>query len=112
MLYHFVYGNGRRGSYPGTQRPRCSKLGPRLTDLVVPWRGILEGDTKPQHARQVYVSSYALSLGALCFAGGAARTGHDDPSSSWTEILDGLAEIDWRKTNRDSQCRAHSHVWS
>ena len=84
----------------------------RLTDLVVPWRGILEGDTKPQHARQVYVSSYALSLWALGFAGGAARAAHDDPSTSWTEILDGLAEIDWRKTNRDWQgiCMAEAEV--
>ena len=84
----------------------------RLTDLVVPWRGILEGDTKPQHARQVYVSSYALSLWALGFAGGAARAAHDDPSTSWTEILDGLAEIDWRKTNRDWQgiCMAETEV--
>ena len=84
----------------------------RLTDLVVPWRGILEGDTKPQHARQVYVSSYALSLWALGFAGGAARAAHDDPSTCWTEILDGLAEIDWRKTNRDWQgiCMAETEV--
>ena len=84
----------------------------RLADLVVPWRGILEGDTKPQHARQVYVSSYALSLWALGFAGGAARAAHDDPSTSWTEILDGLAEIDWRKTNRDWQgiCMAETEV--
>ena len=84
----------------------------RLTDLVVPWRGILEGDTKPQHARQVYVSSYALSLWALGFAGGAARAAHDDPKDSWTEILDGLSEIDWRKTNRDWQgiCMAETEV--
>ena len=84
----------------------------RLTDLVVPWRGILEGDTKPQHARQMYVSSYALSLWALGFAGGAARAAHDDAKDAWTEILDGLSEIDWRKTNRDWQgiCMAETEV--
>ena len=85
----------------------------RLTDLVVPWRGIIEGDTKPQHARQVYVSSYALSLWALGFAGGAPP---EPPTmtrvTSWTEILDGLSEIDWRKTNGDWQgiCMAGTEV--
>ena len=34
-----------------------------LTDLVTPWREILEGDIKPQHARQVYVSSYPCRFG-------------------------------------------------
>ena len=84
----------------------------RLTDLVVPWRGILEGEVKPQHARQVYVSSYALSLWALGFAGGAVRAGHDDLTGSWIEMLDGLTEIDWRKTNSDWQgiCMAENEV--
>lgn len=84
----------------------------RLTDLVVPWRGILEGDVKPQHARQVYVSSYALSLWALGFAGGAARAVDDDPTFSWIEVLDGLTGIDWRKTNSDWQgiCMAENEV--
>lgn len=83
----------------------------RLTDLVVPWRDILEGDTKPQHARQVYVSSYALSLWALGFAGGAARAARDS-ARSWVEILDGLSGIDWRKTNPDWQgiCMADTEV--
>lgn len=83
----------------------------RLTDLVVPWRDILEGDTKPQHARQVYVSSYALSLWALGFAGGAARAAHDT-TRYWIEILDGLSGIDWRKTNSDWQgiCMAETEV--
>ena len=84
----------------------------RLTDLVVPWRGILEGEVKPQHARQMYVSSYALSLWALGFAGGAVRAGHDDLACSWIEPLDGLTEIDWRKTNPDWQgiCMAENEV--
>lgn len=84
----------------------------RLTDLVVPWQGILEGDVKPQHARQVYVSSYALSLWALGFAGGAARAVHDDPTCSWIEVFDGLTGIDWRKTNPDWQgiCMAENEV--
>ncbi|MDE0701431.1 MAG: DGQHR domain-containing protein [Acidimicrobiaceae bacterium] len=84
----------------------------RLTDLVVPWRDILEGDTKPQHARQVYVSSYALSLWALGFAGAAARAAYDGSTRSWFEVLDGLSGIDWRKTNRDWQgiCMAETEV--
>ena len=83
-----------------------------LTDLIVPWRGILEGDTKPQQARQVFVSSYALSLWALGFAGGAARAAHENSDSSWTEILDRLAGIDWRKSNPDWQgiCMAETEV--
>ena len=80
----------------------------RLTDLVVPWRDILDGDIKPQQARQVYVSSYALSLWALGSAGAAARAAHGD----WTGILDGLRDIDWRKTNPDWQgiCMADNEI--
>ena len=83
-----------------------------LTDLVTPWREILDGDIKPQHARQVYVSSYALSLWALGFAGGAARAAHDGADGHWIETLDRLSGIDWRKTNPDWQgiCMAHNEV--
>ena len=83
-----------------------------LTDLVTPWREILESDIKPQHARQVYVSSYALSLWALGFAGGAARAAHDDAAGHWIEALGGLTAIDWRKTNPDWQgiCMADNEV--
>ena len=65
----------------------------------------------PQHARQVYVSSYALSLWALGSAGAAARAARDgDPD--WTSSLDGLSSIDWRKTNPDWQgiCMADNEV--
>jgi len=83
----------------------------RLTDLVVPWRDILDGDTKPQQARQLYVSSYALSLWALGFAGSAAHIDHD-ADGDWTGILDGLQSIDWRKTNPDWQgiCMAGNEI--
>lgn len=84
----------------------------RLTDLVKPWRDLVEGDTRPQHARQVYVSSYALALWALGFAGAAARTTHDGASDCWLDLLDGLSDIDWRKTNPDWQgiCMAENEV--
>lgn len=84
----------------------------RLTDLVTPWRDILDGDMKAQNARQVYVSSYALSLWALGFAGAAARAAHDHANGHWTDALEGLSDIDWRKTNPDWQgiCMAHNEV--
>ena len=84
----------------------------RLTDLVVPWRDILDGDTKPQQARQTYVSSYALSLWALGSAGAAARAAHNGNDSGWGDVLDGLSGIDWRKTNPDWQgiCMSDSEV--
>ena len=84
----------------------------RLTNLVVPWRDILDGDTKPQQARQAYVSSYALSLWALGFAGSAARTACGNTDGDWTGILDGLQSIDWRKTNSDWQgiCMADNEI--
>ena len=81
----------------------------RLTDLVTPWRDILDGDIKAQDARQVYVSSYALSLWAL---GDAARAAHDHANGHWTAALNGLSDIDWRKTNLDWQgiCMADKEV--
>ena len=84
----------------------------RLTDLVTPWRDILDGDIKAQDARQVYVSSYALSLWALGSAGAAARAAHDRANGHWTAALDGLSDIDWRKTNPDWQgiCMADKEV--
>lgn len=84
----------------------------RLTDVVVPWRDILDGDTKPQQARQMYVSSYALSLWALGFAGAAARAAHNGYDGNWADVLKGLSDIDWRKTNPDWQgiCMSDSEV--
>lgn len=83
----------------------------RLTDLVSPWREILDGDIKPQQARQDYVSSYALSLWALGFVGGVAQAAHDD-QGHWADVLAGLADIDWRKANPDWQgiCMAATEV--
>ena len=84
----------------------------RLTELVTPWRSILDGDVKAQDARQVYVSSYALSLWALGFAGNSARAAYDGGNGHWIGALDGLADIDWRKTNLDWQgiCMADNEV--
>ena len=84
----------------------------RLTGLVAPWQAILDGDTKPQQARQMYVSSYALSLWALGSAGGAALAAHSGAGGRWTEVLEGLSSIDWRKTNPDWQgiCMAGNEV--
>lgn len=84
----------------------------RLTDLVTPWRSILDGDLKAQDARQSYVSSYALSLWALGFAGNGARAAHDGGNGHWIGNLDGLADINWRKTNPDWQgiCMADNEV--
>ena len=74
-----------------------------LTDLVAPWQAILYGDTKPPEARQLYVSSYALSLWALGSAGAAARAAHNGAAGRWTDILDGLRHVDWKKSNSDWQ---------
>ena len=84
----------------------------RLTSLVTPWQAILDGDTKPPEARQQYVSSYALSLWALGFAGAAARDAHNGAAGHWTDALDGLGGIDWKKTNPDWQgiCMAGNEV--
>ena len=72
----------------------------RLTPLVQPWKQILEGDVKPQEARQKYVSSYALSLWAL------GRIGSEILSvepSKWEEMTSKLLSVDWCKTNKDWQ---------
>ncbi len=84
----------------------------RLTDFVTPWSDILDGDVKAQDARQAYVSSYALSLWALGFAAGAARAAHDHANGKWTDALEGLSAIDWRKSNPDWQgiCMADNEV--
>ena len=78
----------------------------RLTDLVKPWRSILDGDVKAQDARQIYVSSYALSLWALGFAGNAARAAHAHANGHRTDALEGLADVDWRKTNPTGKASA------
>ena len=76
---------------------------------MTPWRDILDGDIKAQDARQVYVSSYALSLWAL---GAAARAALDRTNGHWTDALDGLSDIDCRKTNPDWQgiCMADKEI--
>lgn len=75
----------------------------RLTELVRPWRAILDGTVKPPEARQRYVSSYALSLWALGAVGRAARDRGGTLGTDWRETLAGLARIDWLKTNPDWQ---------
>ena len=75
----------------------------RLTDLVAPWRDMLEGGTKPQDARQEYVSSYALSLWALGYTGHAARAAYTGTAGHWTDVLSGLSGINWKKKNTEWQ---------
>ena len=87
----------------------------RLTDLVEPWTAIREGDIKPQEARQEYVSSYALALWALGAVGRtalAAQVADAASGSPLADALDGLAEINWLKTNPDWQgiCMAENEV--
>ena len=83
----------------------------RLTDLVKPWAAIRDGDIKPQEARQEYISSYALALWALGAVGKAAIASKGG-SSRWADALEGLADIDWLKTNPDWQgiCMAEREV--
>ena len=88
----------------------------RLTDLVQPWADIRDRDIKPQEARREYVSSYALALWALGAAGKeplkAWLAENIDPVDRWTDLLLGLANIDWLKTNPEWQgiCMAEHEV--
>lgn len=76
----------------------------RLTTLVPPWQEIVEGDTKPQEARQQFVSSYALSLWALGDTGAAMMAASTDTSDpSWLDALKPLDELDWLKSNAEWQ---------
>jgi DNA sulfur modification protein DndB len=76
----------------------------RLTTLVPPWKEIVEGDTKPQEARQLYVSSYALSLWALGAAGAAMlASAESEGVSEWLDLASPLREVDWLKSNPEWQ---------
>ena len=83
-----------------------------LTDLVEPWQAIVDGEIKPQEARQEYVSSYALSLWSLGSTGAAALDARDGTAGHWTDVLGGLRDIDWKKSNPDWQgiCMAGNEV--
>ena len=74
----------------------------RLSAIVEPWQAVIDGDVRPQDARQDYVSSYTLSLWALGTVGNEVRSRSKDPDRPW-EGINGLADIDWRKTNPDWQ---------
>ena len=74
-----------------------------LTDRVDPWQEIRDGDIKPQEARQLYISSYALALWSLGAAGRAALATKKETGGPWADHLDELKSIDWRKTNPDWQ---------
>lgn len=87
----------------------------RLTDLVQPWADIRDRDIKPQEARREYVSSYALALWALGAVGKEplkAWLAEKYPVDRWTDLLLGLANIDWLKTNPEWQgiCMAEHEV--
>ena len=84
----------------------------RLADLVEPWHDIRDGDMKPQEARQEFISSYALALWALGAAGKAVAGAAKQTSGNRADLLGGLREIDWRKSNPDWQgiCMAEHEV--
>ncbi|HSH62098.1 MAG TPA: DNA sulfur modification protein DndB [Acidimicrobiales bacterium] len=69
-----------------------------VTDYVEPWSEIASGDVKPHEARAGYISSYALALWAV---GSAGKTAMEQDPDGWQEIVKGLADVDWRKSNRD-----------
>ncbi len=84
----------------------------RITDFIEPWSDILSGDIKPQEARQLYVSSYALSLWSLGYAGSATRTAYSENKGRQNDVLQSLSNIDWRKSNPDWQgiCMSDSEL--
>jgi DNA sulfur modification protein DndB len=70
-----------------------------VSGLVAPWADIASGEMKPAEARVDYLSSYALALWGVGYAGQAAVRAEGD----WKARLQALRSVDWLKTNPEWQ---------
>jgi DNA sulfur modification protein DndB len=73
-----------------------------VTDNILEWRDVRDGDLKPSELRAEYVHGHAVAFWALGTAGKALIETYPD-EVSWKARLGHLSDIDWRKTNRDWQ---------
>jgi DNA sulfur modification protein DndB len=80
-----------------------------LCEVIIEWDRIVEGDLKPHEARTEFVSSYALALYALGSLGHTLKNSHPN---DWKQQLQGLTNVDWRKSNKEWQriCMLGSEV--
>lgn len=64
------------------------------------WRQVQRGELKPSELRSEYVHSHAVVLWGI---GAMGRTLIQEYPSDWQSKLAGLADIDWRRTNKEWQ---------
>jgi DNA sulfur modification protein DndB len=73
-----------------------------VTANIPEWQEVADGTMKPSEARQSYVSTATVTLGALGAVGKTLLREYPD-TKDWKEVLTNLSNIDWRRTNREWQ---------
>jgi DNA sulfur modification protein DndB len=73
-----------------------------VTEYILEWRSIRDGDLQPPEARAEYIHCHAVGFWAIGAAGGDLIERYPD-EDDWKERLASLSEIDWRKDNPEWQ---------
>jgi DNA sulfur modification protein DndB len=71
-----------------------------VSDNIIEWGKVRDGDLKPMELRQEYIHSHAIVLSALGSMGQTLISAHP---LDWESKLTELKTIDWRRTNREWQ---------
>lgn len=84
----------------------CVRYWNELSELIVPWKLVMQGEIKPSEARIDFIVAHAVAFWALGNAG-AALLGVSG-ANSWGQVSDfgvlrPLSEVDWQKSNTDWQ---------
>jgi len=85
----------------------CVRYWEKLSDVILPWREVRDGDIKPAEARIENVVAHAVAFYALGSAG-AQVLGITSPADWKTndgsfDLFDKLSGVDWSKANPDWQ---------
>lgn len=84
----------------------CVEYWTTLSQLIEPWRNILDGDLKPSEARIEYIVAHSVAFYALGLAGARVlgiKTPQDWSRKHDMTVLKALADVDWRRANPEWQ---------
>ena len=79
---------------------RALEFWERVTENIPEWERVRDGGFKPMDMRQEFICSHAVILWALGAMGRTLMITHPE---DWAVRLNGLREIDWRRTNKEWQ---------
>ena len=70
-----------------------------VSERIPEWGLVRDGKMLASEVRQDFIHTHAIALQALGIVGHQILTNNSENAVNWSEMLDGLGQVDWRKSN-------------